>query len=283
MLNGSRIRSHSPLFFALLCAVGLGVALSGSAVSAQPKTKKERTKGPVLLTVDSTPKALVFVDGRSTGKTTPLEEYEVKPGSHRIQVKWPDGQMSTVKRMQRRFGHSSYLFERDMTPKGWLVVMTPYKASVMVDDQPYPRRNENGLVVNANERHKVHVQIGDKEKTYTVVVGPRERRTLVVDISGFNTPPTPTAAPKTTTKKPAAKEEDKDESGKLTVYSKPKGEVYVDGSAVGATTPMINRELELGRHEVQVKWETGEMSEVKTVRIRKGSKLKLFFRDRKKK
>jgi hypothetical protein len=43
---------------------------------------------------------------------------------------------------------------------------------------------------------------------------------------------------------------------------------------------MINRELELGRHEIQVKWETGQMSEVKTIRVRKGSKLKLFFRDR---
>ena len=56
--------------------------------------------------------------------------------------------------------------------------------------------------------------------------------------------------------------------------------MFVDGGALGASTPMINRDLDVGRHEVQVKWEDGRMSEVKTIRIRKGSKLKLFFRDR---
>lgn len=166
-------------------------------------------------------------------------------------------------------------------PHGWVQIFTNYAAVVTVDGEPYPRRSDNGMKVSANARHAVHVKMGDKEKSYTVVVQPRELRTLLVDLSGYQTPPTP--GPKTSTDRsstPKVSSTASDETGKLTVYSKPKGEVYVDGNALGASTPMINRELEIGRHEVQVKWESSTMSEVKTVRIRKGSKLKLFFRDR---
>jgi hypothetical protein len=166
---------------------------------------------------------------------------------------------------------------------GWLRIYTSSGAQVTVDGQPYPRRSEYGQVVSANQQHEVKVKLGDKEKVYQVAVRPLELRTLLVDLAGYQTPPSAGGSSGVAKKafRPAKKNEaDAADAGKLTVYSKPKGEVYVDGSPVGATTPMINRELDLGRHEVQVKWETGTMSEVKTIRIRKGSKLKLFFRDR---
>lgn len=169
---------------------------------------------------------------------------------------------------------------------GWLRVLTNYEAQVTVDGQPYPKRSEWGMKLDANARHDVVIKLGDKEKSYIVVLGPREQRTLLIDLTGYNTPasPTPvTARPSSVASTPVAaeeKSEGEEESGKLTVYSKPRGEVYVDGASLGVSTPMINRDLEIGRHEVQVKWETGELSEVKTIRIRKGSKLKLFFRDR---
>ncbi len=171
---------------------------------------------------------------------------------------------------------------------GWVRIYTTHGAQVTVDGKPYPKRSEYGMRVAAGQRHEVVVKLGEKQKTYHVVVKPREMRTLMVDLAGYQTPPTPAAAPSvgkspTTFNPPKEKESEGDEKGKLTVYSKPKGEVFVDGQPLGVTTPMINRELDLGRHEVQVRWENGEMSEVKTIRIRKGSKLKLFFRDRNKK
>lgn len=171
---------------------------------------------------------------------------------------------------------------------GWIRIYTTDDASVTVDDKPYPYRKENGMMVSANERHNVKVKLGDKEKTYVIAVRPREMRTLMVGLDGYQAPggggksTTKSTSYKAPTSNIKQKEEDGAESGKLTVYSKPKGEVFVDGEALGATTPMINRELDLGRHEVQVKWDSGDMSEVKTIRIRKGSKLKLFFRDRNK-
>ena len=167
---------------------------------------------------------------------------------------------------------------------GWVRVYTTPDASVTIDGQAYPRRAEYGMRVSSNARHVVAVRKGDKEKKYVIVVRKGELRSMLVDLTGYQTAPSTPAAggaarytPPTPDK---AEEEDSETTGKLTVYSKPKGEVFVDGNAVGATTPMINREVDLGRHEVQVKWESGDMSEVKTIRIRKGSKLKLFFRDR---
>lgn len=170
---------------------------------------------------------------------------------------------------------------------GWVEIFSPYGAQVTVNGKPYPRR-KRGMKLVAKQRHEVLVRSEDKEKTYKVMVRPGERRIMMVDLAGLNTPSTPAPAkPSLSTslkREPLKKkEEDGKEEGKLTVYSKPKGEVYVDGAPMGATTPMINRELSVGRHEVQVKWESGDMSEVKTIRIRKGSKLKLFFRDRNKK
>ena len=172
------------------------------------------------------------------------------------------------------------------SPVGWLEVHASYGTMVTVNGKPYPRRSEHGMKLNAMKRHEVLVKDGDKEKTYTVYLKPREKRILLVDISGFNTPPSPAAKPSSPAKtesKPKKSESEDGEQGKLTVYAKPKGEVYVDGSSLGAKTPMINRQLDVGRHEVQVKWDDGRMSEIKTIRIRKGSKLKLFFRDRDKK
>jgi hypothetical protein len=169
---------------------------------------------------------------------------------------------------------------------GYVRVYTTGSAKVTVDGKAYPKRSEFGLKITAGERHEIVVSLGEKKKTYAIMVKPSELRTLMVDLTGYQSPgglSSPAASAPTNIKPTDASPSSSaaaDEKGKLTVYSKPKGEVFVDGTPVGATTPMINRELELGRHEVQVRWDNGEMSEVKTVRIRKGSKLKLFFRDR---
>ena len=67
----------------------------------------------------------------------------------------------------------------------------------------------------------------------------------------------------------------------MTVYSKPPGTVIVDGNKSAEKTPGTV-EVENGRHEVQVEYESGEVSEKKIVRVRDGSRIKLFFRERKK-
>lgn len=67
-------------------------------------------------------------------------------------------------------------------------------------------------------------------------------------------------------------------TGRITVYSKPRGEIVLDGKPQGIFTPETI-EAAKGEHEVQVIFEGGETSTVKTVRARKDSRIKLFFRD----
>jgi hypothetical protein len=89
-------------------------------------------------------------------------------------------------------------------------------------------------------------------------------------------------AKKAEKKEKKEEKKDDDKKGKITVYSKPPGTVLVDGTETGEKTPG-SVELENGRHEVQVKYETGGISEKKIVRVRTGSRIKLFFRERKNK
>ena len=107
--------------------------------------------------------------------------------------------------------------------------------------------------------------------------------------SGMFCIPMPTARPiplpgspvaKPTPKKEEPKEEKKEDegSGKVTVYSKPRGDIMLDGKDAGKRTPNTI-DAEEGRHEVQVRYESGEVSEPKIVRVRKGSRIKLFFRE----
>ena len=46
-----------------------------------------------MLVVNSVPWALVFVDGRDTGRSTPLVGFPVTPGSHEIRLQTAAGQV----------------------------------------------------------------------------------------------------------------------------------------------------------------------------------------------
>jgi TPR repeat protein len=64
---------------------------------------------------------------------------------------------------------------------------------------------------------------------------------------------------------------------RITVYSKPKGEIVVDGDSTGTMTPGTVSVTD-GEHTVSVKFEGGVVSEEKLVRARSGSRIKLFYR-----
>jgi hypothetical protein len=64
---------------------------------------------------------------------------------------------------------------------------------------------------------------------------------------------------------------------RVTVYSKPKGTVVIDGEATGETTP-VTVEFEPGTAQVQVRWGEDAISEKKKVRGESGQRIKLFYR-----
>lgn len=163
------------------------------------------------------------------------------------------------------------------------------KADVTVNGVAYPEYfepgQEEGMILPAGGPHHVQVKFDGKIKEYFLSLRPHETRMLLVELSGWGaTAPVPRAAPAAAQKKPKQqqkKDDKKDEKspGKITVYSKPAGTVIVDGNPTGEKTPGTV-ELENGRHEVQVQYETGSTSEKKIVRVRTGSRIKLFFRER---
>jgi hypothetical protein len=49
-----------------------------------------------MLTINTMPWARVFVDGRDTGRNTPVRNFAVSAGSHTIGLRTNDGTMHTV-------------------------------------------------------------------------------------------------------------------------------------------------------------------------------------------
>lgn len=164
-----------------------------------------------------------------------------------------------------------------------LVVVTNFgKADVKVNGLAYPEYAGNGaepgMVVPAGGPYRVEVTYNGNTRVYTIHLKANETRYLMVDLTGFSggspvaapvEPPAPVAAPK---------EEVNTDKGRVTVYSKPAGKIVVDGKVTEEASPGTV-EVDPGRHEISVRFETGADSERKVVRVRKGSRIKLFFRD----
>lgn len=174
----------------------------------------------------------------------------------------------------------------DWKPAVLQIVTNFEKADATVNGLPYPEYvpegEQEGMVLPAGGPHTVEVTYDGKTKTYRLFLRPKEVRILMVELSGFRggaaAGPTPRPAPRPQ----AARADDSDEDseqGRVTVYAKPKGSILIDGAGTGEETPGTV-DVEPGRHEVQVKFEDGAESEKKIIRVRKGSRIKLFFRQR---
>lgn len=182
---------------------------------------------------------------------------------------------------------------KTLKPASLIVVANFDITDVTVNGLPYPEyfedEKDQGMVLPAGGPYTVNVIYSGKTKTHTLGFKPYETRYLVAEIPGYagtsTAPSTPPPAKPVTPKpaKPAEKKEEgeKDEqAGRITIYAKPRGDILLDGKEVGQKTPNTIESPD-GRHEVQVKYEDGELSEKKVVRVRKGSRIKLFFRQRK--
>ena len=164
-----------------------------------------------------------------------------------------------------------------------LVVVTNFeKATVRVNERPYPAfrgpDEPEGMLLPAGGPYTVTVEVEGKARQYTLSLNPNETRYLVIELSNFkgSTLPSPASPPKVS-EAPAEVSEEEDGEGKVTVYAKPRGTIIVDGQDTGKMAPNTVP-TDAGRHEIQVRYEDGEVSEKKIVRVRKGSSIKLFFR-----
>lgn len=178
----------------------------------------------------------------------------------------------------------------DKDRKDWkpsvLVVVTNFgKAEVKVNGLDYPEYvnepDKPGMVLPAGGPYTVEVSYDGNTKVYRLYLKAYETRYLMVDLSGFNGAKVAAAPQKLKPRpKPKEKEDDESDKGRVTVYSKPSGTIMVDGKNTGEDSPGTV-DVEPGRHQVQVRFGDGKESERKIVRVRKGSRIKLFFRDNK--
>lgn len=173
----------------------------------------------------------------------------------------------------------------DWDPAVLEVVTNFDKADVTVNGIAYPEYTKpgepTGVVLPAGGPYWVEVEAEGNTKTFEVYLKPNETRLLLVDLTGFNGKPRRVNQPSVPEPKRAENKEEDDEKGpgKVTVYSKPPGTIMIDGKKSSDKTPGT-LEVENGRHEIQVEYDGGGVSEKKIVRVREGSRIKLFFRKR---
>lgn len=177
---------------------------------------------------------------------------------------------------------------RAKPPRRWasavLVVISDFsKAKVKVNGTEYQTYHQNGqdpgMLLPAGGPHMIEVTYDGKSKFYELYLKANETRYLMLDLTGLTDAGLKQVAEPV--RPPPAKEDDEepaDDEGRVTVYSNPKGEIFVDGKATGDGAPGTVTIGE-GRHEVHVKFESGKQSERKIVRVRGGSRIKLFFRE----
>lgn len=249
-----------------------------SAKSAKSKAKKAPKKA--ALAKKSSAKKNVLPK-----KTKPSTTPEPKKNAPTPTAKAPTAQPKVeppaakpaTKRSKRR---------KTYKPSQLVVVTNFEKAQITVNGNPYPEQvnpdDSSGMVLPAGGPYTVAVSYDGKQRIYSLSLRPYETRYLVVELSGYQgakgiaikPPSAPTPMRENTEEKKGEKK------GRLTVYAKPRGTIIVDGKDTGRKAPNTITPGN-GRHEIQIRYEDGEVSETKITRVRETSRIKMFFRQKK--
>lgn len=177
---------------------------------------------------------------------------------------------------------------------GRLIVMTQFdNVRVTVAGEPYPWGSMDGVLLFAGEQYDVIFSQAESEgsnssseeqgRVVTVRVAAGETRVLLANL-GTGTVSRPQQSSsrnrsRSSRNRDTSRDDEEEEIGYLGVSSSPRGTVYVDGENTGQTTPARRIELEPGRHEVRIFYESEErFSETKNVLIRDGVNTNVFFR-----
>jgi eukaryotic-like serine/threonine-protein kinase len=86
---------------------------SGTAPSSTPQPRRPAVAPdtPGTLGINSVPWALVYIDGRDTGRSTPLLGYPIAPGWHEVRLQTANGQVD-IERIQVLPGQTVNLTRR---------------------------------------------------------------------------------------------------------------------------------------------------------------------------
>jgi hypothetical protein len=222
-----------------------------SAVAGEPAARPSEPFAPVIwgkqtgrLSLNSVPWGRVWIDGRDTGKTTPLYNYELPAGRHRVTVHSPNGgEMSAVVEIWP--DEATSLIVRSWKTNepvagetGLLLLNTQPWSQVTIDGEhtgmtPISRHLPAGkhqiqLTFAHAEVLREEVEIRAGETTKLV------RRAKTPENYKFN-----------------------QGMGLLKIHSSPWARVWVDGKDLGTATPVFSCQLPSGRHELAIHFASG--------------------------
>jgi hypothetical protein len=236
-----------------------------AALSDVPIPAPEVGGEPGRLSLNSIPWGRVFINGKDLGSLTPLLDYSLSAGRHRVEVETAVGERLRAE-VEIWPGESSTLILRssggensDSSGVGWVSVNTRPWSQVTIDDQhvgmtPLRHRLRPG-------KHIVRLVFAHGEtKTEEVIVRPGHTTRLVTRAA------TPVAFPFKT------------KHGLLKLHSSPWGRVWIDGKDSGKATPVFNEQLPKGKHRITIHFATGGFMTEEVV-IREGETTRKIIRE----
>ena len=165
-----------------------------------------------------------------------------------------------------------------------------------INGENYPWSSMDGVLLVAGHHYDVILESADTAsgdsgssndfRIIPVRLRPGETRVLMAnlgDTSGAVRPATSSRDSRSSSRSRnrSDDEEEEEEIGYLGVSSTPVGTIYIDGDNIGQTTPARRIELDPGRHEVRIFYDSEDrFSETKNVLIRAGVNTNVFFRMR---
>ncbi|MBW1809223.1 MAG: PEGA domain-containing protein [Deltaproteobacteria bacterium] len=241
-----------------------GLEKAGQPISA--KTAEATDQAEIgRLSLSSRPWGRVWIDGKDTGRTTPLIDYLLPTGKHHIQILPPKS--SAMRAMVEIWpGELTSLVvgsddENDGSIKtGWLSVNTRPWSEVCLDGKHIgmtPLRHQL-----APGQHTVKLTFANGEsKSQTVKIAPGQTTRVVQSASS------------------ASAVKYGKNMGLLMLNSLPWGRVWIDGKDCGKATPLFDYQLSAGKHRITVYFSTGGLKTEELV-IKAGETIRRVFRSK---
>lgn len=231
------------------------LAFGGGLVVSRMNKAKAGGPGTATLFLLSEPAgALVEVDGKPLGQTTPTSAPSLPPGSHSVRFQRaglaPVAQNVTVKAGERS------VVQVTMPPVTHRLEVrsVPDGAAVFLDGRLVLGETPTSVEVTDDDFHELRIEKNAYE-TLTKAITPDDKAPSI----------TVTLVP------------EKQARGTLMVDANTAAEVWIDGVNTGYTTPTLGIEVPLGDHMVEVRDGSGNKGPSAKVHIAKGQTVRLLL------
>jgi len=232
-------------------AIGFGGGYAASRLG-KPKSAPPSSVGS-LFVLSEPPGALVEVDGKPLGQTTPTLA-ELPPGNHSVGIQRV-GTAPVTQTVSIRVGERSAV-EVTLPPVTHRIDVrsVPDGASVLIDGHLVLGETPTSIEVTDDDFHELRVEKNGYE-TVTRAITPDDKQPAL----------TLTLLP------------ERNPRGTLMIDANTAAEVWLDGINTGYTTPTLGIEVPVGQHTVEVRDGAGNKSQLTKVTVPQGHTVRLLL------